>query len=304
MTRVLVAGVAVIDFVFHLDAMPRKAEKYRAREATITGGGNAANAATAIARLGGRAALATRLGDDEVAGLIEAGLRREGIETALVRRFADHHSAFSSVFVAGAERQIVSFRDWAMPREADWLEDGAGAFDVSPLDVALADTRWPEGAEVAMRLARERGLPAVIDAEAPLDGCEEALALATHVAFGAQGMRDFCGHDDLRAGLREAHERLPGIVLVTDGEHGTFWIADGERGGEHHEPAAAVEAVDTLAAGDVWHGAFALRLGKGDDLRGAVRYANAAASLKCTRRGGRDGAPTAAQVDSFLKGHA
>ena len=293
MTVVLVTGVAVLDFVFHLDAMPRTAEKHRAREATITGGGNAANAATAVARLGGTARLATRLGDDEVAGLIEGGLAREGIDTALVRRFPGRHSAFSSVFVAGDERQIVSFRDWSLPQEADWID--------ARFDAVLADTRWPEAAARAMRLARGRGLPAVIDAEAPLAGCEAALEAATHVAFGAQGLRDFCGHGDLERGLREAHGRLPGTVLVTDGEHGTLWFEDGER---RHEPVVAVEAVDTLAAGDVWHGAFVLRLARGDDLAAAVRYANAAATLKCTRIGGRDGAPTSAEVDRFMKDHA
>ena len=302
MTRVLVAGVAVLDFVFHVDAMPRTAEKHRARAATVTGGGNAGNAAVAIARLGGQAALATRLGDDDVAGPIEAGFAREGVDTALVRRFAGHHSAFSSVFVAGAERQIVSFRDWAMPREADWLD--VPPSDVAPFDAALADTRWPEGAAALMRLARERGLPAVIDAEAPLEGCWEAMELATHVAFSEQGLRDVEVGDvqagDIHAALAEADRRLPGTVLVTDGEHGTFWREDGA---ERHAPAAAVKAVDTLGAGDVWHGAFALRLGEGDDLAAAVRYANAAASLKCTRPGGRDGAPDAAEVNEFLKDH-
>lgn len=292
MTTVLVAGVAVLDFVFHLDAMPRTAEKHRARAATVTGGGNAGNAAVAIARLGGRARLATRLGEDEVAGLIEAGFAREGVETDLVRRYSGHHSAYSSVFVAGAERQIVSFRDWDMPRDADWIE---GAFDV-----ALADTRWPEATTALMRLAREAGCPAVIDAEAPLEGCEEALQLATHVAFSAQGLRDIQA-GDIHAALAEADRRLPGTVLVTDGEHGTFWF---EGGREQHEPAVVVEAVDTLGAGDVWHGAFAVRLGEGDDLANAVRYANAAASLKCTRIGGRDGAPSAAEVYQFLKDHA
>ena len=291
--RILVAGVAVLDFVFHVDEMPREAVKYRANAATISGGGNAANAAAAIARLGGAASLATRLGDDEVADLIEAGLRREGIDTGPTRRFPGHHSAFSSVFVAGDERQIVSFRDWDMPREA--------VFDAIGYDAALADTRWAEGAAALMRAKRAAGKPAVIDVEAPIAGCEEALEAATHVAFSAQGLEDFCGHADLERGLAEAERTLTGIVLVTDGEHGTFWYEDGER---RHAPAHAIEAVDTLAAGDVWHGAFTLELAKGRDLECAVRYANAAASLKCTRRGGRDGAPTAAEVEKFLKEQA
>ena len=63
MARVLVAGVAVADFVFQVDEMPSKPEKYRANDAIVAGGGNAANAAVAIARQGGEAMLAARLGD-------------------------------------------------------------------------------------------------------------------------------------------------------------------------------------------------------------------------------------------------
>jgi len=66
-------------------------------------------------------------------------------------------------------------------------------------------------------------------------------------------------------------------------------------------PAFAVRAVDTLGAGDVFHGAFALAIGEGMPERRAVRFANAAAALKCTRfGGGRGGAPSRAEVERFL----
>ena len=58
--------------------------------------------------------------------------------------------------------------------------------------------------------------------------------------------------------------------------------------------------VDTLAAGDVFHGAFALALLEGRGIEGAARFACAAASLKCTRFGGRLGCPSRAEVDALL----
>jgi len=77
-----------------------------------------------------------------------------------------------------------------------------------------------------------------------------------------------------------------------------YWL---EHGSPEHMPAFRVEAVDTLGAGDVWHGTFALKLGKGAGEREAIRYANAVAALKCTRFGGRAGTPTAHQVETFPK---
>jgi sulfofructose kinase len=66
-------------------------------------------------------------------------------------------------------------------------------------------------------------------------------------------------------------------------------------------PAFRVDVVDTLGAGDVWHGAFALALAEGSDEPTAIRLASAAAALKVRRRGGRTGAPTRAERDQFLE---
>ena len=64
--------------------------------------------------------------------------------------------------------------------------------------------------------------------------------------------------------------------------------------------ALPIEAVDTLGAGDVFHGAFALAIAEGRDIRSAGRFANAASALKCTRPGGRAGIPTRTEVDNLL----
>jgi sulfofructose kinase len=62
-------------------------------------------------------------------------------------------------------------------------------------------------------------------------------------------------------------------------------------------PAPRVEVVDTLAAGDVFHGALALRLAEGATIDAAARFAVVAASLKCTRFGGRLGCPSRDEVE-------
>jgi sulfofructose kinase len=67
-------------------------------------------------------------------------------------------------------------------------------------------------------------------------------------------------------------------------------------------PAFAVEAVDTLGAGDTFHGAFALALAEGRDIQAAMRFAAAAAAIKCTRFGGIEGAPLRGEVEAFLAG--
>jgi sulfofructose kinase len=86
-------------------------------------------------------------------------------------------------------------------------------------------------------------------------------------------------------------------VSVTGGGAGAWWLHRGQTG---RDTAFTVEAVDTLGAGDVYHGAFALALGEGQDLASARRFSAAAAALKCTRFGGIAGAPSRQDVETFL----
>jgi sulfofructose kinase len=295
MTSVLLAGVAVIDFVLSVDAMPRRAEKYRARDAAIVGGGCAANAAVAVARLGGEARLAARVGADPIAEMIIAGLAGEGVDCTLVRKFDNKRSSFSSVLIdAQGERQIVNFRDESLSFDAAWLEEAMPR----SFDAALADTRWPQGGVAVLKAARKLSRPGVLDAEVPVQDAAEALALASHVAFSAQGLREFTGLDDLQAGLRLAQRKAGAWVCCTDGANGVTLLQAGEM---RHIPAFCVDVVDTLAAGDVWHGAFALALGEGRQEAEAVVFANAVAAIKCTKFGGRAGIPSRRDVEAFIR---
>ena len=129
--------------------------------------------------------------------------------------------------------------------------------------------------------------------------CDPALLQnATHAAFSAPGLADYCNDDDAERALRHVAATTGIWCCVTLGAEGVLYT-DGR--GMARSPAFDVNAVDTLGAGDVWHGAFALALADGADEPAAIRKASAAAALKVQRRGGRAGAPTRAEVDQFLE---
>lgn len=297
MARVLCIGIAVLDYVYALDELPRGPEKFRANSMKAVGGGTAANAAVAVTRLGGEAVLAARLGEDGTATEIVSGLETERVSCALVRMFPNVRSPLSAVILdAKGERIAVSHIDPAMPVSAEWLP----ASIPKGVDVVLGDTRWEEGAAHMFRLAQKIGATTVFDADrAPKN--PDTLSLATHVAFGAQGLRELTGIQDPVAGLKAVRPQVPGWLAVTIGAEGVLYC-EGER--VLHAPGFKVATVDTLAAGDVWHGAFALALAEGWPEREAVHFASAVAALKCTRFGGREGIPTRADVDNFLKEQA
>lgn len=149
-----------------------------------------------------------------------------------------------------------------------------------------------------MKAARARGIPCMIDGDvAPLDVLQRLVPLATHAVFSDAGLLIYSGCDDSAAALIKVGSTHRGHVGASCGAKGYFWFDDGQ---VRHVKAPAIEVVDTLSAGDVFHGAFALALLEGKDVENAARFACVAASLKCTRFGGRLGCPTRSEVDFLV----
>lgn len=301
MKVVLCVGHAVQDYVFRTPQLPQRAEKYRATGFFTQGGGPAATAAVTVARLGGEARLVARVGADPVADVLQRELEGYGVDCRHVRHFAGHTCSVSSVFVDDhGERLIVNHTDPQMPTDCAWLEEAVSFEGVSAV---LADTRWPAGAVWALRRARSLGLPAVLDADTPVSLASGLLDAPSHLAFSLPGLRDIdaSATDRQSAGvaLQQIADRHRVWCCVTLGAEGVL-IADATASLQH-VAACEVTAVDTLGAGDVWHGAFALALAEGMDERAAVRAASATAALKVSRFGGRDAVPTRAERDQFLE---
>ncbi len=287
-------GIATQDHIFGLEAMPIQPVKYRAKAFAAVGGGVGATAAVAVARLGGQVELLTRLGDDAIGDGVLAELRGFGVGCQRVRRCEGRVSSISAILVdALGERLIVNYQDPAMPEETGWLPQA-----IPPeVAVVLADTRWIAGSQVMLARAKAQGRVALLDGDMP--GCPpELVAAANLVAFSAEGLKQVTGMADIAGGLAAAARMGEGLMMATDGANGVFWL---ETGALNHCPAFKVEAVDTLGAGDVFHGALALALAEGHALRPAVRFACAAAAIKVTRFGGRKGVPLRAEVDAFLQ---
>jgi sulfofructose kinase len=288
-------GISVWDLVFRVHRFPVIPGKYRAHERREVGGGVAANAAVAVAALGGDASLVSRLGDDATGDRIVEDLAAHGVGTTGVRRVVGRESPLSAVFVdASGERWIVNHAS------GDLFDSGevptGSEFDDA--DVVLADMRWPDAAVSAFAAARRRGVPAVLDCDHDPTGRPEVLAGATHAVFSLPTLASFVRVDDPAGALEAATEFTDGMPVATAGDRGVYWWDDGAC---HHLPAVEVAVVDTLGAGDVFHGAFALALAESRTVEAALRWASAAAALKCTRFGGRAGIPTRAEVEQLLE---
>jgi len=139
----------------------------------------------------------------------------------------------------------------------------------------------------------------MIDGEiAPRKDLQRLIPLADYAVFSDAGLLLYAECDNVEQALRRVASEHKGHVGVTCGERGYLWFEGGEI---RAVPAPVVQVVDTLSAGDVFHGAFALALVEGRSLLDTARFACAAASLKCTHFGGRLGCPTRPEVDACVR---
>jgi sulfofructose kinase len=286
--------MSALDAVYQVQTIPSTPTKVLATGFAESGGGMAANASVAVARLGGAAHYWGRVGDDALGRRITDELAAEGVDISTVRRVPGCVSPSAAILVGGdGERLVCAYNDPNLDTDHTWLPLGR----VSTFSAVLVDVRWPAGAAVVLDAARAAGIPGVLDAD--IGAAEiswDLAARASHAAFSAPGLTQATGVAEPGAALRRIARDILGIPGVTLGAEGYLWW-DGAR--EQRMPAPAITAVDTLAAGDTWHGAFTLALGEGRDIASAARFANVAAAIKCTRFGGRRGSPTRQEVVTF-----
>jgi sulfofructose kinase len=190
---------------------------------------------------------------------------------------------------------VVPFHDRQVDPSPHWLPLDR----LDEIDLLHCDVRWPEGAHAALKAAHARGIATMVDGDvAPRDILQQLMPLADYAVFSDAGLLAYTGMHDVPQALLHVAQQHSRHVGASCGADGYYWV---ENGHIEHVGAPQVEVVDTLAAGDVFHGAFALAVLEGQDTRSAARFACVAASLKCTQFGGRLGCPTRAEVEAELQ---
>ncbi|EHX3221572.1 sugar kinase [Salmonella enterica] len=294
MVRIACVGITVMDRIYYVEGLPTEGGKYVAKRYTEVGGGPAATAAVAAAKLGAQVDFIGRVGDDDTGNSLLAELESLGVNTRYTRRYTQARSSQSAIMVdAKGERIIVNYPSPDLLPDAGWLND----IDFSQWDVVLADVRWHDGAKQAFTLARQAGVMTVLDGDITPQDISELVALSDHAAFSEPGLARLTGMSEAIDALKKAQMLTNGHVYVTRGSEGCNWL---EKAAVRHQPGFTVEVVDTTGAGDVFHVALAFGLARGYAIEEAVRFASGVAALKCTRPGGRAGIPDCEQTRSFL----
>jgi len=267
--KVACVGLATRDTIFAVPEHPAADGRIVADDLAIAGGGPAATAAVALARLGVEVAFVGVVGDDDAGTFVLGGLADEGVDVSAVRIVAGGRTPQSAILVKpDGSRSIVhrpgdvALTDVAV--EADWVHvDHAGY------------------GHVAGHLS--------IDGGNPIDG----LDLSGVALYAPTEKRLAADFGDAQAALDAGAE----LVVATRGERGS---AAWTRAGAVEAPGVPCEAVSTLGAGDVFHGALLAWLARGEPLEQALLAANTAASLSCRALDGRSAIPTLHELERTL----
>lgn len=250
-------------------------------------GGQVPTALVALQRWGLCTAYVGTFGDDAGGAMSRASLADEGVDLSASLTRPNTRQQVSVILIdeVSGERSVLServpeliLRADELPR--DRLVDGS---------VLLMDAVDMPTAIEAARLAREQGVLTVLDTDTPAAGIDELLALTDVLIVAAEFPVRLTGNNDLRAALRETARRGPWLVGVTLGPGGALALAQGEL---HYVPAFRVPVVDSTGAGDIFHAGSIYGLLQGWPIPKTLRFAAAAAALKCEKLGGRPGIPT------------
>jgi sulfofructose kinase len=297
--RILCIGMPVRDLMFRVSSVPERGSKNPASHFDEICGGNGLNAAIAIARLGGHAALTGPMGDShETSGkFIFERLAHEGVDSTGLVHMPGLLTSISAIMIdPSGERTNVTFRDprlWKVRLpDTDKL--------LGECDAILTESRCSEFANDLCAEARTRGIPVVVDVDSAMSLRDGLLTVSSHLIFSSEALRATAGMSNDADALQTIARLTPSFLAATRGPLGTIWLDQAQ--GPRETPAFPVHAVDTLGAGDVFHGAFALAITENQDVPRALRFASAAAALKCSRHGGPFACPRRDEVEALLSG--
>jgi sugar/nucleoside kinase (ribokinase family) len=297
---VLCVGHASWDINLFSDGFPPENSKCEIRTMLECGGGPAANAAYLLSRWGVSCGIAAAIGQDDYGRRVVDEFTTAGTDVTLLDRSPDHPTPVSVILVNehSGTRTIVNRKavrpPMALRPPADWPEPVPRVllFDGHELEASLA------------AMERFSEAQTILDAGSLRDGTRELAGRVRFLVSSERFARQMSGVADLESPAHQTqavaalHACNGNPVVITRGERGMLY-GTGDR--VEQLPAFPVKAVDTTAAGDIFHGAFAYGVLRGLSDQETLRLAAATAALSVTVRGGRTSIPALAQVEELLR---
>ncbi len=299
----IVFGSINMDLVVRTPRLPTPSETVTGYEFFTAPGGKGANQAVAAARLGIETYMVGRVGDDNFGTELVHHLQSSDVNIEAIRQEPDISSGIAQISIDDqGDNHII------IVPGANGHMDASDAMRLNPYlaeaDLLLLQLEIPMIANLAAaQLARKHGVKVILD-PAPAQLLPEELyaqiAVITPNQLEASQMTGFQINsiEDALHAATELVRRNVGAAIITMAEQGVSYVTkNGEKG---HIPAFAVQAADTVGAGDAFNGAVAAALIHGLSLPEAIRHGAAAGAWSVARRGAQASMPTPEQIQKIL----
>ncbi|MDZ4860551.1 MAG: ribokinase [Candidatus Hydrogenedentes bacterium] len=299
--RILVVGSANIDLVTRVPRIPKPGESLIGHSFTTFTGGKGANQAVAAARLGAATSFAGCVGADVFGEMQRASLSAEGIDLRFLKTHAAEPTGTAVIQVADSgENSIVvtpAANNGLLPEDVAAFTRNLQQFDVVMLQLEIPI----ETVKAVLSAARNAGVLSILDAgpaQSVPDNILELAGVLSPNETEAEAMTGLpvASINQARQAATQLIERGARDVVVKMAAKGALYMNADEW---LHVPAFKVDAVDTVAAGDAFTAALALKWGTVSALE-AVRFANAAGALATLNHGAQAAMPTLEAVENFL----
>ena len=285
--RGLFVGLSTLDVIQLVEHIPTSDEKVVALDVCVAAGGPAANAAVAFSALGGHSTLLTRIGHDEVGRVVAADLEAHGVEVVNAAESSLSNTTVASILVTrdtGA-RAVASAGDVSRSRQRTADIEAVPRISIEGLDVILMDSYEVDLSLPVARVAQAADIPVVLDCGSKKHQTEAQLPFVSLAAVSAEFLP--LGAAGIAADL-QSHQ-VPYGVVTAGAEPMTYWDAVG--GLTKSLEVEAVTAVDTLGAGDFFHGALAYAVAslglRPETFQQSLRFASEVAGLSIRHFGSR-----------------
>lgn len=268
----LFVGLVTLDLVYLAESPPENNQKLVASDYTVTAGGPATNAAVTFSHLGNQAKLLGVIGVHPITQLIRADLANYKVAIADLAPAQIQPPPVSSIIVSQGtgERAVISIN--AVKNQVDAQ---IPTNILQGVDIILIDGHQMVVGLAIAQLAKENNIPVVIDGGSWKPGFEKVLPFVDYAICSANFHPPNChSRDDVFSYLSQAG--IPHIA-ITQGEKPIQFLTNGKIGSLE---VPQINPIDTLGAGDIFHGAFCDHIQK-DNFTDALVASAQVASYAC-----------------------
>ncbi|MGS2326562.1 ribokinase [Klebsiella aerogenes] len=301
--KLVVLGSINADHILNLESFPTPGETVTGNHYQVAFGGKGANQAVAAGRSGADIAFIACTGDDDIGERVRRQLASDNIDVAPVRTVAGESTGVALIFVNAEGENVIGIHAGANAAlSVSQVE--AEKERIANAQALLMQLESPlESVMAAAKIAHQHQTTVVLNPAPARELSDELLALVDVITPNETEAEKLTGirvesDDDAAKAASALHAKGIGTVMITLGSRGVWLSCEGE---SRRVRGFKVQAIDTIAAGDTFNGAFVTALLEGREVSDAIRFAHAAAAIAVTRKGAQPSVPWRKEIDEFLR---